>query len=202
MIDACIVWDHETAYFFRGDQFYRWEIGLDAMPSGYPRPIAADWPGWPEHWVDVESAVCWPNGRVYFFREGEYLAFDLEADSVLEGYPQYIHGNWSGFPAHWTGVDAAVVWPNGRAYFFRGGEYLAFDVEQDEVMPGYPQPIHGNWRGFPAHWPGVDSAVVFPNGRAYFFRNNEVLAFDIEADCVVAGYPQPISTGWKGLPQH
>lgn len=200
MIDASILWDEETAYFFRGEQFYRWEIGLDGMPSGYPRPIAADWPGWPAHWVDVEAAVMWPNGRLYFFREGEYLAFDVNEDRIPPGYPAPIHGNWRGFPAHWTGVDAAIVWPNGRAYFFRGSEYLAFDIDQDCVLPDYPAPILGNWKGWPPHWPNTEAAVAWPNGRTYFFRGNEYLAFDMAEDAVLPGYPAPIEGAWKGLP--
>ena len=41
------------------------------------------------------------------------------------------------------------VWPNGRAYMFSGEEYLAFDVQRDEVLPGYPQATASAWRGLP-----------------------------------------------------
>lgn len=201
MIDGAILWDDETAYFFRGPLFYRFDIGPDVVPAGYPRAIAGEWARWPSDWVDVDAGVVWPNGKIYFFRRQEYLAFDLAADSVAPGYPAPTKPNWKGWPEHWTRVDGALVWPNGRAYFFCSNEYLAFDIASDTVLPGYPQPIASGWRGWPSDWTNIDSAILWPNGRAYFFRGDEYLAFDIEKDTVLPGYPATIESGWNGLPR-
>ena len=199
MIDAAILWDQENAYFFRGSEYFRWEIASNTIPEGYPRPIANDFQGWPEHWENVEAAVRWPNGRIYFFNSGEYIAFDVNEDRVL-GPPMSVHDHWRGFPSHWNGVDAVVIWPNGRAYFFRGDEYFAFDVQQEVVLPNYPQPVRGNWRGWPEYWEHADSAIMWPNGRAYFFNGNDYLAYDPAEDTVLPDYPQSIDAGWPGLP--
>ncbi|MFF3190994.1 hemopexin repeat-containing protein [Streptomyces misionensis] len=50
----------------------------------------------------------------------------------------------------WGGrIDAGVVWPNGKAYFFRDREYMRYDIAADKVDPGYPLPIGSNWPGLP-----------------------------------------------------
>ena len=49
------------------------------------------------------------------------------------------------------GMQAAAVWNNGKAYFFKGSQYLRYDIAADKVDAGYPKPIAGNWPGF---WPG------------------------------------------------
>lgn len=38
-------------------------------------------------------------------------------------------------------VDEVVVWPNGKAYFFKGNEYASYDIIADKTDPGYPKPI-------------------------------------------------------------
>jgi hypothetical protein len=45
------------------------------------------------------------------------------------------------------GLDAAVTWPNGKAYFFRGDSYVRYDIAADRVDAGYPRTIAGNWPG-------------------------------------------------------
>ena len=197
-IDAALLWDNENAYFFRGNQYFRWEIGSNTIPEGYPRPLT-DFAGWPAEWGYVEAAVKWPNGRIYFFHEGEYVAFDVQEDRVV-GSPMSIHDNWRGFPSHWASLDAALIWPNGRAYFFRDDEYVAFDVQQEVVLPDYPQTIRGNWRNWPSHWQRADSGIMWPNGRAYFFNENDYIAYDTAEDSVLPDYPQSIDSGWPGLP--
>ncbi|MFE2023233.1 hemopexin repeat-containing protein, partial [Streptomyces sp. NPDC059499] len=95
-------------------------------------------------------------------------------------------------------LDAGVVWPDGNAYFFRGSQYVRYDIENDKVAPGYPLPIADYWPGL---WPAdLTGGVVWNDGKAYFFRGSEYMRFDIESEKVDAGYPKPISPHWPGLP--
>jgi hypothetical protein len=78
-------------------------------------------------------------------QDGIHLEFDK-----IEGDVRVHCDNRSrpGFPASFAaGIDDVVVWNNGKAYFFKGSEYVRYDIAVDKADPGYPQPIAGNWRG-------------------------------------------------------
>jgi hypothetical protein len=91
-------------------------------------------------------------------------------------------------------------WGNGKVYFFRGDSYLRYDIAGDRADPGYPQPIADGWAGLAdAGFAGsLDSAVNWGNGKAYFFRGDSYVRFDVAADRVDAD-PRPIADGWRGF---
>ncbi|MFE1792117.1 hemopexin repeat-containing protein [Streptomyces sp. NPDC059525] len=94
-------------------------------------------------------------------------------------------------------VTAPVLWPNGNAYLFTGGQYYRYNLATDSVDPGYPKTISGNWPGL---WGDrIDAGVVWPNGKAYFFHDGEYVSYNMAADRVDDGYPKPISGNWPGL---
>ncbi|MBP7341244.1 MAG: hemopexin repeat-containing protein [Smithellaceae bacterium] len=95
---------------------------------------------------------------------------------------------------------AVVNWGNGKAYFFRGNQYVRYDIAADRVDPGYPKPMNDRtWPGMT--WAdGIDAAVNWGNGKAYFFRGGQYLRYDIAADGVDPGYPKPINDRtWPGM---
>ena len=63
-------------------------------------------------------------------------------------------------------LDAAIVHPNGKAYFFKDHRYQRFDFESDEVDK--IAIIHED--GWKRLWPGLDAGLMHPNGKAYFFK--------------------------------
>ena len=95
--------------------YIRYNIKADRTDQGYPRAISKSY--WPGLWSsDVDAAVNWGNGKVYFFKGNQYTRYDIKADKADPGYPVAIKNNW---PGVWTsGVDAAINWGNTRAYFF------------------------------------------------------------------------------------
>ncbi len=42
-----------------------------------------------------------------------------------------------------------MTWNNGKAYFFRGSEYMRYDMAADAVDTGYPKLIASGWPGLP-----------------------------------------------------
>jgi hypothetical protein len=94
-------------------------------------------------------------------------------------------------------LDAAVILPSGKAYFFYGADYVRYDVKADKADPGYPKPIKGNWPGL---WEkDVDAGIEWGNGKLYFFKGGEYFRYDIAADKVDPGFPKPIKGNWPGL---
>jgi hypothetical protein len=193
------VWPNGKVYLFKGKQYLRYDVASDKTDPGYPVAIAGNWNGFPANFTDgVDAGVVWTTGKAYFFKDSQYVRFDLPSDQVDPGYPAAISANWHGL---WSeNIDAALVWPNGKAYFFKGSEYMRFDIAHDTVDPGYPAPIAGNWPGMPAEFAsGIDEAVVWNNGKAYFFKDSQYVRYDIAADRVDPGYPQPIAGNWPGV---
>jgi hypothetical protein len=188
-------WGNGKLYLFNKSEYTRYDITLDRSDSGYPKPILGNWSGWPTTWATgVDAAINWGNGKVYFFRGGQYLRFDIASDKV-DLNPHPIVGNWSGWPTTWTSVDAAIRWSSGKAYFFRGSEYLRIDATTRAVDRG-PLPIAG-------HWPGLwtsDISYVFGKGsKAYFFKGTKYERYDMSLDAVDWGYPLPIVGYWPGI---
>lgn len=176
------------------------------MKDGVPVPGGLDIEALDAYFSDklypkknTTTATIWPNGKAYFFKGAQYLRYDPVLDKTEPGYPKPIAGNWPGFPANFAaGIDAWVLWNNGKAYFFKGTDYIRYDVAGDHADLGYPKPIANNWPGLGGHH--IDCGLVWPNGKAYFFSGSQYLRYDIAADHVDAGYPKPIVGNWPGLP--
>jgi hypothetical protein len=141
--------------------------------------------------------------KAYFILGSGYVRYDAGADAVDPGYPKPIAGNWSGFSeiGFDEGIDAAVNWGNGKVYFFKGDQYVRYDIAVDQTDDGFPMEISDGWAGFAAagFGSGLDTAVNWSNGKAYFFKGGLYLRYDIAADQMDDGYPQPISSGWPTL---
>src|SRR5436190_10296784 len=114
-----------------------------------------------------------PNGMGYCFCGNGYARYRVaQPKGVDTGYPRYIDLNW---PRVWDrDIDAVVLWPNGKAYFFKGTEYVRYTPAPsplEGVDPGYPKPIKGHWPGLAEVFGGgVDAAVVLPAARAASFK--------------------------------
>ncbi|MCX6581039.1 MAG: hemopexin repeat-containing protein [Candidatus Aminicenantes bacterium] len=200
-LEGAVNWGNGKAYFFKGNRYVRYDIPTDRTDPGYPKFINNEnWPGLP--WKNgIDTAVNWDNGKVYFFKGNRYIRYDIAADRIDPGYPKFINNEtWPGLP--WTNsIDAAVNWGNGKAYFFKGNQYVRYDIPADRTDPGYPKFINNeNWPGLPWTY-GIDAAVNWGNGKAYFFKGNQYVRYDIATDRVDAGYPKFISNEtWPGLP--
>jgi hypothetical protein len=80
-----------------------------------------------------------------------YVQYDIASDGQ-DDVPLLIETDWPGLsPA----ISAAVVWPNGKAYFFRGVEYLRYDIARQRFDDGYPKAIFSNWPGVPIASPAT-----------------------------------------------
>ena len=172
--------------------FMAYKKDIDKCKNGYP--LAFNNNTFPGIWTDgIDEALALDN-LIYFFKGKECLAFNKKTKQV-EGTPRPIGSTFSGL---WDeGIDAVVNWGNGKAYFFKGNEYIRFDLKSMKADKGYPKPCEDNW-GSSFFDNGVDCATNWGNGYAYFFKNNEYVKYNISEDAPVSGYPKSNSI-WGSL---
>lgn len=195
-------WNDRKYYFFRGSEYYRYDVEHDRVDADHPRPIADNFPGvWTEG-VDAIINSPWDKGMAYLFKGKEFIQYDTTADRKPEvSSPKPIAGNWPGI---WPdGIDAAIVWDDGKLYFFKGSEYIRFDIQSKLADPGYPKPIAERWPGvwssdidtiFTMTWPPQES------GKVYFFKDGQYIRYDMISNQADPDHPKTISRYWIGLP--
>jgi Hemopexin len=163
-IDTAVNWGLNRVYFFAGPNYYRWNVLADRVDPGYPKPIAGNWAGFAGTGFEngVDAAVNWGNGKIYFFKGGQYLRMDWATSTVDPGYPKSIGQAWSGLSAIGfdTDLDDVINFGNGKVYLFKGSQYARFDIASNTAETGYPKAIDPAWAGvFPS---GISAAVEWP----------------------------------------
>jgi hypothetical protein len=199
-------------YFFKDDQYYRYDIDSDQIDPGFPQPTSAwNLPAGFQSGLDAALNGRYQyEGKVYFFKDGQYLRYDWPTDRVEDGYPIAIDG-WK-LPAEFGGsVDAALNGfgdYDGKAYFFKNGLYARYDWRNDAMDDGFPQPISA-WKLTGDFAQQIDTAINAPAnyapgsagkyaGKAWMFKGQQYVRYNWQTDAIDAGFPSPTSL-W-GLP--
>jgi len=86
------------AYLFKGSRYVRYDWATDKTDPGYPRSIAAMWPGLPAGFTsDIQAAMNGQKGfegKLYLFKGADYARYDWVADHGDPGYPRPVAFNW------------------------------------------------------------------------------------------------------------
>ncbi len=99
-IDATLSVDSESVYFFRGDQYIRYNI-IEKKVYSYLRPnrtysslrpIRDLWSG--ITFDRIDAAMAWRDGMAYFFRENEYIRCDTVKHRAEGEEPKFLVGNY------------------------------------------------------------------------------------------------------------
>jgi hypothetical protein len=145
------------AFFFKGDQYVRYDWASGQVDEGYPLPISA-WP-LPEPFASGIDAAMTGYGeygrKAYFFKGQSYARYDWvdnELDVLTALSPWQLPS-----PNGWT-VDAALEGDGpyaGKSYFFRHGLYSRYNWITEATDDGYPASI-ANW--------GLPETFVYPDG--------------------------------------
>jgi hypothetical protein len=109
------------------------------------------------------------------------------------------------------GVDAAITNRDGTSTaFFKGGTVANFDHTRSRFETDTPEPIGAAWPEFVRA--GIDAAALWPittanpscsyefADRAYIFRGDQYIRYNIATGQVANGFPRPIAEGWPGMP--
>lgn len=157
----------------------------------------------------ITGALNWPGGKVQFFlSDGSYVRYDVAADRADAGYPRPVTDQtWPGLGRYGRDIQVAFNGPDpNKVYFFlTNGTYLRYDIRNDSVDAGYPQPINDkSWPGMGRHAGKFYAALNWPGGKVQFFLSNGTyVRYDLRADRVDPGYPQRITNAtWPGLAEY
>jgi Hemopexin len=194
-------------YFFKGQEYVRWDWSADRADAGYPKSIA-EW-GFPSPFdAGIDAAV---EGRrmygkkAYFFKGDQYLRYDWISDKIDSGYPKSID-DWS-FPKELLAlerkIDAAVNGTGKYAaycYFFNGAKCVRYDWGSDTFAT--VGTIAADWK-LPARFAsGVDAALSGWGPRrekAYFFKGEEYARYNWITIACDSGLAPASVRAW-GLP--
>lgn len=196
-LDAVAIWNNGKAYFFRGDEYWSYDVNIARIDRGYPQKInRGKWKNFPPKFrAGIRAAVVLNNGKALFFKENQYIRYDLESDRVDPGYPQTLDsGNWPGWPPHfYGGIDTGFRWDN-KIYIFKGDEYIRYDLAKELTDLGYPQKINGEtWPGLPPQFAsGIEVAFPWRDGRVYFFKGDEYICYNMSRNCPELERPQKV----------
>ncbi|HMH53905.1 MAG TPA: hemopexin repeat-containing protein [Candidatus Acidoferrum sp.] len=185
---SAVAWPNGKAYLFFDDNTYsRYDMATGRLEEARVAVV----PRWPGLVGSPKPFVWWGFGKAYAFTGPTYARYEdgtngpegVEAAYLPPNVPFTIAAQWAGMPLTWlAGIDAGVNWGTGKLYFFRGGEYVRYDVPTDRVDPTYPKQISGNWPGL---FTDRIDAALYPGGRhAYFFRDEEYRRYDVDAERV------------------
>ncbi|MDC0759248.1 hemopexin repeat-containing protein [Brevibacillus sp. AG] len=200
-------------YFFARDKYVRYDRGDDMVDDGYNPPlcIADYWQGMKEVGFDkdLDTAINWGDGKVYFFKKDKYVRYDIAMDKVDDGYnpPLSIADYWHGMKevGFDKDLDTAINWGNGKVYFFKKDKYVRYDIAMDKVDDGYNPPlsIADYWHGMKevGFDKDLDTAINWGDGKVYFFKKDKYVRYDIAMDKVDDGYNPPLSIAdyWPGM---
>ncbi|HEX6667734.1 MAG TPA: hemopexin repeat-containing protein [Solirubrobacterales bacterium] len=192
-VDAAVNDPDGRTYFVRGSEVrgYNHDKGeVDVRTT-----IAARWNGiWPDR---VDAVVHVPSkGKIFFFRDSEYMQFDVFANRADPGYPKPLSYGWPG--VNTDKVDAAVLAPGNSTYLFRGSRLWIWDNARDVLGAG-PVPISSYLRAISDD--PVDAGFLDPKRKKMFlFRGGNFWRYDFPANRADPDHPRPIGPNWPNLP--
>ncbi|MEU9339381.1 hemopexin repeat-containing protein [Streptomyces sp. NPDC048290] len=137
------------AWFFHGHTYLRYDLDNDTIKVN-PTPIEDGWPGLKSvgfDRVDVATAVSGNPHEAWFFKDDQYVRYDLRTDKVLNGGAKPIAEGWPplGNTGFAYGIDTAIGAGGDDVWFFKGNAYVRYNVDSDVLVVG-PKAIVEGWK--------------------------------------------------------
>ncbi|XP_050984682.1 matrix metalloproteinase-28 [Labeo rohita] len=159
--DAVTMNENGTVLVFQGHRFWMVSNGSVSGPLSLQTR-------WPQLSLAIEAAAFSPLDRKLYFFKGRRV---WRSGSDLDpGFP--MKSRDLGLPNH---PDCAFFYqPLERMVIFRGSRYYVLNPESVSVEPYYPRALR-DWKGLPR---GLNGALARPDGKLYFFKDQQYWRFD------------------------
>ncbi|MEX0171244.1 hemopexin repeat-containing protein [Streptomyces sp. LMG1-1-1.1] len=170
-LDAAVNDGSGFVYFYKGGKYVRYSIAANnivdlAGEPPYPWPITHGWTtdltgtgfeNYIDGALDVGDGTCW------FFHDSECLRLSVPAgiikgpDKISTLVPSLADAGFG------SDIDDAVRLPNGKAYIFKGDQYVRADPVTLAVDSDYPLTTGVYWKGFTSLFTARDFDAVWIN---------------------------------------
>jgi hypothetical protein len=186
-IDAAFTDEEGAAWIISGNRYFcktkdseKWETKektLGEVKNNFSDPKQID-----ASFVDSE-------GKTYLFAGDQYARYTGGQDTVDEGFPKKIKGNWPGeldfnLPDDFCqSIDASFQSPDEKTYIFRGTKFVSSEDSMQELeIREFWGKINNNFDGAKK----IDAAFVHGH-RVYLFAGDQMLSYSnsIENDGVL-----------------
>ncbi|KAA1184955.1 fucose-binding lectin II [Photorhabdus heterorhabditis] len=125
------------------------------------------------------------NTSSYLFLNAENIKYNeiSVSNRVYAGYPKHINNDWPNLPVEFQRHIDDIINLNGYLYFFKGSQYLKFDIEKAQVSDG-PKPIIEGWPRLAGteFENGIDAATEWIDINAP--DKTDVVCFFKGSDCI------------------
>ena len=139
----------------------------------------------------LKAAFMGPAQKGFLFTDKKYYRQNLKTDRLEKSGTTA-----SAFDGMVSNADAALLFNNGKAYFFKGSTYYRYNYNTRKSESPRTIGVQG-WKGVPKN---VDAAVFHSNGQVYFFKGNKYYRYNIKKQKV--DYTDLIAKNWKGVPDN
>ncbi|TNH42318.1 fucose-binding lectin II [Photorhabdus luminescens] len=121
------------------------------------------------------------NISSYFFLNEENIKFNNQCLNTYIGYPQPISQDWPNLPVKFQRHIDDIINLNGFLYFFKGSQYLKFDIAKAEVVDG-PKFIVDGWPELKGteFENGIDAAIELTTNTVCFFKGKYCVDYTID----------------------
>jgi hypothetical protein len=195
-LDGVVAVDPDHVYFFAGHRWCRYSIEKKQVIQTF-EDFRGDWPKiWPSN---LGGALYTNHTEAFFFQGGQYIHYNPLRDQPETDMTMFSKPLAERWHFVWNHIDGCANWTNHQALFFEKGETLFYDFQSNKVI-GATQKFAQRFQQWPATWGGgPDSAVLWNNDSAFFFKKDQFLIVDV-AKGTVTQPPKPIVGNWKGWP--
>lgn len=145
-IKGCIATGNGKVQLFYHDSCSRFDLALNCLDDGYPKPISQLWPNL--NFERIDGVFNLGRHKVYFICGNRVSRGDLRNGRIDHGYPKFISRQWPGLGL--SRISAAFANQRGQYYFFAGNRYARWDCDRQQIDEGYPRRVDGH------NWPGMD----------------------------------------------